>query len=136
MGCGSSKVKDEEKQASSEARRISLQNPNERTDVLRSLKLGLDPLAPLVTSTYDFGKVLGKGYFGEVLAVTHRESPRRYACQILPTEHIKMSCSASPPPSDGRHLPRQLQGARLPRTPAARRRSCRREASPPAPPTC
>ena len=73
------------------ARKMSTLGSNERPDLLLSLKLGLDPNAPIVTEQYSLDEVLGKGHFGVVQAVTHRETGRRYACKLVKTQHLNIN---------------------------------------------
>lgn len=76
---------------SHEARRLSLLPAGERPDMVQSLKLGLDPMAPIITSVYEFEEVLGRGAFGEVQRGRHIESSRCYAIKKLATAKLKQS---------------------------------------------
>ena len=40
---------------------------------------------------YSLDEVLGKGHFGVVQAVTHRETKRRYACKLVKTQHLNIN---------------------------------------------
>ena len=77
--------------AHQQARKLSTLLPTERPDLLLSLKLGLDPLSPLITEKYSFEGVLGKGHFGVVECVEHRSSGRQYACKLVKTQHLNIN---------------------------------------------
>ena len=84
-----SPVKREPTYASREARRLSLLPAGERPDMIQSLKLGLDPNAPVITTVYEFEEVLGRGAYGEVQRGKHIESGRRYAIKKLATANLR-----------------------------------------------
>ena len=67
------------------AKNFSLLSPAERPDLVTSLKLGLDPTAPVITAVYRFDQVLGRGAFGEVVLGVH------IAC-AAPRPHLDTYC--------------------------------------------
>ncbi len=72
------------------ARKMSALPADARPDVYRSIKLGLDPRL-VVTEQYEFGEVLGKGYFGCVYEATQRASGKKYAVKTLSTFNLNLS---------------------------------------------
>ena len=47
--------------------------------------------AAVITDHYDFEEVLGKGAFGSVQRVKHRENGQHYACKLLKVEALRLS---------------------------------------------
>lgn len=76
-------------QITAEAIKFTMLSPAERPDLITSVKLGVDPTAPVITQAYRFEELLGRGAFGEVVLGTHIESQRQYAIKKLATSTLK-----------------------------------------------
>lgn len=74
-----------------EARRLNLLPASARPDMVQSLKLGLNPMAPVITSVYEFEEVLGRGAFGEVQRGRHIESGRNYAIKKIESSKLRLN---------------------------------------------